>query len=317
MDKKITVALDNTGDFNTIKAAYDSIKENEKATIFVKNGAYFEKLIFEKPNITLKGEDREKTIIRYNDCALRRNENYEQLNTFLTATLKISSTAENFKMENITVENCAGYGKIVGQAVALFVDVDKAIIENCKIIGYQDTLLNAPYFLDLENNHNIVKRQYFKNCYIEGDVDFIFGGAVVIFDKCEIYSKKRPEGYNGFITAACTDKEREFGYVFMNCELTGAAKENTVYLGRPWRHYANVAFLNCKMGKHINQQHYCLWREDDPDNRRETCRNAEYNNYGENYSCDKAAPWVKVLTDKEAEKYNIKNIFDGWVPEGE
>lgn len=317
MDRLITIALDGTGDFNTIKAGYDSIGENERATIFVKNGMYFEKLVFEKPNITLRGEDREKTIIRYNDCAFRRNENYEFINTFLTATVKISKTAENFKMENLTVENCAGYGKIVGQAVALFADTDKITVRNCNIIGFQDTLLNAPYFLDEAYKSDTVYRQYFKNCYIKGDVDFIFGGAVAVFDKCEIYSSKRPEGYKGFVTAACTDKSREFGFVFLNCEFTGDATENTVYLGRPWRHYANVAFIGCKIGRHINQQHFCLWREDDPDNRRDTCRNIEYNNYGENYSCEKAASWVRHLTDKEAEKYNIENIFCGWLPEEE
>lgn len=317
LERIITVAADNSGDFNTIKEAYDSISNNEKTVIYIKNGAYFEKLIFSKPNITLRGEDKEKTIIRYNDCALRRGEDYKPIETFKTATLQITPECENFVMEDITVENCAGYGKIVGQAVALYLDTDKSIIRNCILKAHQDTLLNAPYYLEVDNDPYIKKRQYFYNCYIEGDVDFIFGGAIAIFDNCEIYSKQRPKGYNGYITASCASSERKFGYVFTNCKFTGNADNGTVFFGRPWRPYANVAVLNCEIGPHLNPKHFSPWNPKIDDGKTKTCKNLEYNNFGENYSTEETAPWVKHLSREEAEKYTVENIFEGWVPKKE
>ena len=206
VSRTLIVSQDNTGEYSSVREAYDSIKYGEEATIFVKKGAYFEKLVFEKPNITLKGEGRDNTVIRYNDCAKRAGSDPAIESTFSTATLHITPEGENFCMEDICIENCAGYGKIVGQAVALYLDADKSIVKNCSLKGFQDTLFNGPCPFDDGEVHNVVRRQYFKACYIEGDVDFIFGGGVVVFSGCEIFSKQRPDGYNGYVTAACTEE---------------------------------------------------------------------------------------------------------------
>jgi pectinesterase len=88
--------------------------------------------------------------------------------------------------------------------------------------------------------------QYYDSCYIEGTTDFIFGAATAVFACCTVHSKT-----NSYITAASTPEGKPFGFVFLNCKLTADSGINKVYLGRPWRDYAKVAFLNCGMGGHI------------------------------------------------------------------
>lgn len=313
MYREITVSQDGNEQYDTIASAIRSVRSGDSAKIYIKKGIYKEKLIIDKPKITLIGESAENVIITYDDAANKPDNSGQPMGTFKTATVHVTREGEGFWAKGITIENSAGIGSEVGQAVALYLDCDKAIIRECRLLGNQDTLLAAPMHEDIEKEPEILNRQYFVDCYIEGDVDFIFGGAVALFQNCEIYSKKRELGYSGYVTAACTSKELEFGYVFENCKLTGNAEEGSVYLGRPWREYANTVFINCEMGKHINSEGFCKWNDT---NKHQTCYYAQYGNCGDKYIEENAVEWSHILNEIEVKRYTMDNIFNDWIPKG-
>lgn len=312
MENRLVVDKNGTGDFFTIKDALNNALPG--TCLFIKNGTYKEKLIIDKPNISFVGEDALNTKITYDDGAFQIDETGSQIGTFKTASVHILKEAEGFSAKNITFENSAGRGDIVGQAVAVYADCDKAVFLDCRFLGRQDTLLTAPMHEDITREPDILNRQYFENCYIEGDVDFIFGGATAIFNKCEIYSLNRDMEINGYITAACTSKNLNYGYVFIDCKLVGDAGKDSVYLGRPWREYAKTVFINCFMDKHIKKQGFSVWNDTD---RHKTCYYAQYNSNGEGYKKNDIAEWTHILDSEEASMYTIENIFNGWNPQKE
>lgn len=315
----IIVAQDDSGHFNNIQAAVDSIPDNNtnEVEILIKRGTYREKLSICKPFITFIGEDKDHTTITYDDYARKLFPNGEPYRTFNSFTIFIGSN--NFTAKNITFENSAGVGEVVGQAIAAYVEGDKVKFINCRFLGNQDTLFTGPlppkpiegnnFGGPMDGKPRITGRQYYESCYIEGDIDFIFGSATAVFNKCEIFSKDRGKKINGYITAASTIKGREFGYVFFNCKLTSNAKPNTFYLGRPWRDYAKTAFINCYMGNHIIKEGWDNWNK--PIAEKEATY-VEYNNYGPGASNYTRVLWSHILSDKESEKYNISNIFGDW-----
>ena len=243
---KIIVAKDGSGNFKSVQAALNSIKGNSKKpiTIFIKNGIYKEKLQLDpsKKFVTIIGEDKFNTILTYDDHTGKVYPKGDTINTRTSWSFLIK--ADNFTANNITFQNDAGF--IAGQAVAVESDGDKAVFDNCRFIGFQDVLfINNP-----------LSRQYFKNCYIEGTTDFIFGSSTAWFEQCHIHSKK-----NSHVTAASTPKENAVGYVFYDCVLTGDTSLHGVSLGRPWRPYASVTYLHCCIGSQspkIFFMVYCL-----------------------------------------------------------
>jgi len=299
MDKEIkydiVVAQDGSGRFTTISEALDSVNvfNQKRVYIFVKKGVYKEKPVVKsyQTNVALIGEDRDSTIITYDIGAGTLRPDGKKTGTFGTPTFTV--LADDFRAENITFENSTGRGN--GQAVALDVAGDRAVFVNCRMLGWQDTLLAGK------------GRQYYKNCYIDGHVDYIFGGATAVFDECTIVNKDR-----GYITAASTPKDQKYGYVFLNCDIKGETDDDSVYLGRPWRHYAHTAFINCKLGAHIKAEGWHNWKDE---SREATSRYAEYNSTGPGAAPDKRVGWSKQLTDEEAAEYTVENIFDGWIPE--
>ncbi len=196
--------------------------------------------------------------------------------------------ANDFRLENITVENTAGS---VGQAVALHVEGDRCVFFNCRILGNQDTVYTAGRF----------SRQYFKNCYVEGTTDFIFGEATTVFESCTIHCKS-----DSYIAAASTPEGKSFGFVFLNCKITAAPGVSKVYLGRPWRIYARTAFLNCEMGAFICAEGWHNWSK--PESERKVVY-AEYNNTGEGALNFHRVLWSVQLSKKEASFYTRENIF--------
>jgi pectinesterase len=144
-------------------------------------------------------------------------------------------------------------------------------------------------------------RQYFKDCYIEGTTDFIFGSATAFFENCKIHSKK-----NSYVTAASTPEGTEFGYVFKNCKLTAEDDVTEVYLGRPWRIYAKTVFINCEMGKHILPEGWHNWSKPEAE---KTCFYAEFQNIGEGFQPQKRASWSRQLSTDEAKNYTLKRIL--------
>jgi len=291
-DKKktnyITVAQDGSGDFTKIQEAVYAAPAfpYEKVTIFIKNGTYIEKVQIPEWNtqLALVGESREKTIISFDD-------NFSKINlgrnsTFYTAT--VLAEGDDFSASNLTIKNTSGEH---GQAIALSVTGNRVKILNCILLGNQDTL----YLSGKES------KQYFKDCYIEGTTDFIFGRATALFEDCEIHSIK-----SSYITAASTPQGNTFGFVFKNCKLTANPEAKAVYLGRPWRIYAKTVFINCEMGKQIKPEGWENWSKPEAE---KNAFYAEYNNTGEGFQPAKRVSWSHQLTKSESEKYTIENIL--------
>lgn len=301
------VAANGTGDFKTIQEAINSIpKDNDKeAVIEIKSGVYKEKLIINKPFVTLKGEGKDSTVLTYDDYARKIKPDGTECGTTGSTSVLVDFEAHDFKAYDITFENSADNGNGVGQAVAIKINADRCAFYNCGFTAYQDTLYAGPA-PQKEGEPDITARQYYENCYISGDVDFIFGSATAIFYKCVIEAR----GKSGYLTAASTHKNMKFGYVFMDCDLISNLPENSVYLGRPWRQYASTVFINCRMGAHIRKVGWNDWKKDV-----QTVYYAEYGCTGDGADTSQRADWSKQLTDEEVKNFTFENIFDGWSPQ--
>ena len=289
----IVVSRDGTGNFRTLQEAIESARAfmDYTVTIYVKNGVYKEKVIVPSwvENIDIIGEDRDKTIITYDDHA-----NINKMGTFRTYTVKVEGSDITFK--NLTIENNAAQ---LGQAVALHTEGDRLKFINCRILGNQDTIYTGAKFT----------RLYFKDCYIDGTTDFIFGPSTALFEDCIIHSKR-----NSYVTAASTPKEAKYGCVFKHCKLTAEPGVDKVYLGRPWRPYAYTLFIECELGKHIVLAGWHNWGKQSNE---ETARYMEYKNTGEGANASERVAWSKQLTKREAEAVTVDAIFrtqSNWNP---
>lgn len=300
----IIVARDGSGDFKTVQGAIDSVPKDkgQRVVIFIKKGIYKEKIQISKNLISLIGEDRDQTILTYNDFAKKIGPYGYQMGTSATPTLSINGN--DAVVENITIENSSGTGLIYGQAVAVSANGDRLVFRNCALLAYQDTLFTGG-----------IGRQYYENCFIKGDVDFIFGSATAVFNKCRIYSINRGEDPNGYLTAASTSPIQQYGYVFINCKLeTGAAAPQSVFLGRPWEGFSAVAYINCWMGPHIKAEGWDNWNKPKYET---TARYSEYGSSGPGGSMEKRVKWAKQLTVEEVKEYTVEKILageDGWNP---
>ena len=283
-----------------------------RKVIYIKKGTYKEKLIVPQwlQNIELCGEDRDQTVITYDDHAnlaisswplaispigqqQTANSKKPIIGTFRTYTVRIDANAITFK--NITIENNAAK---LGQAVALHTQGDRLVFLNCRFLGNQDTV-----YTGMPNT-----RLYFKDCYIEGTTDFIFGPSTAWFEQCAIHCKA-----NSYITAASTPQEVAYGYVFNQCTITCAADVNKVYLGRPWRDYGYTLFMNCNLPSQIRPEGWHQWRPEAV----KTARYMEYNNQGEGATTSQRVPWSRQLTKKEASKITPEAVFtihNEWTP---
>ena len=298
----LIVARDGSGAFRTISEAVEVCRAfmEYKKVIYVKNGIYKEKLIIPSwlTNIEIIGQDRDKTIITYDDHA---NITYpptgKPMGTFRTYTLKIEGC--NITLRNLTIENNAPR---LGQAVALHTEGTRLAFVNCRFLGCQDTVYTGMPSTLL----------YFLNCYIEGTTDFIFGPSTAWFENCEIYSK-----INSYVTAASTPKDCKYGYIFNNSTLTAADSVTNVKLGRPWRAYAYTLFMNCELGKHIAPAGWKNWVDYHDPAKEGTVRYMEYNNHGAGADTKERVKWSRQLTKAEASKITLKEVFNGdvsWIP---
>lgn len=289
------VSKSGDGDFSTVQDAIDAVPHLRKnrTTIYIKNGTYKEKLILPstKVKVSFIGESLEGCIITNDDYASKPNKFGENMGTSGSSGFYIFGN--DFTAENITFENSAGE---VGQAVAVRVDGDKVTFKNCRFLGNQDTLYP----------HGRNSRQYYKDCYIEGTVDFIFGWSTAVFENCHIHGKR-----GGYLTAASTEEQSKHGFVFLNCKVTGDAPEGSIYLGRPWRPYAQTVFINCSMDKSISPKGWHNWNKKEAE---KTTFYAEYNSTGEGGKSANRVAWSHQLTKEEADLYTIDNIFGDWDP---
>jgi len=295
--KTITVAKDGTGDYATVQQAFDAISSgnSKPVTVFVKKGIYKERITLDtrKDFVTLIGEDKSNTILTYDNHTGVVLPNGDTINTWTSASFFIY--ANDFKARNITFENNAGF--TAGQAVAVFANGDRLSFFNCRFIGFQDVLFCS----------GASSRQYYKDCYIEGTTDFIFGPATAVFQNCHVHSKK-----NSHVTAASTPREMKYGFVFFDCKLTADPEFKKVSLGRPWTPYASVMYIRCEMGDHIIPEGWNNWRN--PANEA-TARYSEYKSYGPGGKAEGRANWITQLSDADVNGYTIKNILRDWNPE--
>ena len=302
----IVVAKDGSGDYKRLQDAINAVPNFKKSRtlIYVKAGVYKEKVMIpaSKELLSIIGENPLNTIVTYDDYAGKDNGFGQPLGTSGSATLY--AMADDLYVEKLTIANTAGSLKpMVGngtQAVAIQVSADRAAFVNCRFLGNQDTMYN----------YGMGVRQYFKNCYIEGTTDFIFGWSTVVFDNCEIHSKK-----NSYITAAYTLEGEAHGFLFYQCRLTADTGVDAVYLGRPWRPYAQTVFVECELGKHILPEGWHNWNKPHAEH---TTYYGEYNNRGAGANTSQRVTWSRQLTEEEANAYTIEKVLsgkDGWAPQ--
>jgi pectin methylesterase-like acyl-CoA thioesterase len=296
---KYIVAKDGSGNYITIQAAINAIPNNSTTSqvIFIKKGTYTEKVEIPstKTHLVLIGEDVNTTIIVYGDYS-GSGKIYNGIITSANGTVIGTSTshtlyaaANDFAMMNITVANNAGD---IGQAVALNSNADRQFYYHCKMTGHQDTYLTWAS-----------TRYYLKDCYIEGAVDFIFGAGIALFDSCQLNAIRNGISY----TAASTNQNFKFGYVFNNCKLTANSGVTGIYLGRPWKAYCQVVFMNSEEPSALDPAGWSKWSGNTND---QTCYYAEYKNCGSGSSISNRAAWTNQLTASQAATYTRTNIFD-------
>ncbi|MCA0756697.1 pectate lyase [Paenibacillus sp. N4] len=310
LPSQLTVAQDGTGDYSDIQAAVDAVQPNntERVNILVKKGIYKQVVTVpaNKPFISMIGESSEDTVITYDNYSGRERPAGGTYGTSGSASMFVNGN--DFIAKNMTIENSFDEASVNAgnkQAVALNVRGERQRFENVRFIGNQDTLLTNG------------GTQYFYQCYIEGDVDFIFGGSRAVFEECTIHSLDRGSSTNnGYITAASTMITEPYGYLFLNSKLTSNAAAGTVWLGRPWHPggnpdaIASVVYMNCEMGAHINP----IGWTDMSGFSAADARFYEYNSSGPGAA---AADTRRQLTDEQAESWTVSNVLKGWNPNQE
>jgi pectin methylesterase-like acyl-CoA thioesterase len=288
-----TVAADGSANFKTVQAAVDAAPPTG-AVIQIRPGTYREKLTIAKPHIQLRGtgSDASQVVLSYDDSAGTAGGT--------TKSASITVSGDDFYAVNLTMENTFSCTRALtqegSQAVALKITGDRGVLRNVRFLGFQDTLYAA----------GKPARQYFVDCYIEGNVDFIFGDARAYFEDCEIHSKAHAVV---FITAQSKlhDDEKS-GYVFDHCRLTSDPDAKTVFLGRPWRAYASVVFLFTEMDARIAPEGWHEWEHDGKASL-PTVFYAEYKSSGPGANSAR-----KQLSDAEVKQFALTTFFEGWNP---
>lgn len=295
--------------------------------VHIAEGVYREKLVLSRPNVTFLGEGQGRPVIVFGHGANEIEEDGEKRGTFRTAAVRID--APDFTAKHLTFQNDAGFGHTVGQAIALYVDGDRCYFEDCAMLASQDTLFDAPLPLDPvkpngkgpgEHKPRIRGRHLFRKCFLQGDVDFIFGSGTAYFEECTIFSKKPgdrvpPESGGeviyGYVTAASTHPGFPYGYVFHKCRLESDCPKGSIYLGRPWKEWAKTVFIECELGEHIHPLGWQDWGK--PHGH---FYYAEYRSYGPGANPGLRADFSRQLTEEEAQEYTMEKVLEGWMPDG-
>ena len=302
----------------------------QAVTIHIDPGEYRERVEIHRPHVTLAGETADSVRIVGSLGAKMPSEDGSgvdgTLGTFRTYTVLVD--ADDVRLENLTIVNDAGDGREVGQAIALYADGDRLVVDACCITGRQDTLFLGPlpprevkpggFMGPKQFAPRRVGRHYFRRCRIEGDVDFIFGGARAYFEGCEIRSLNRDMDVNGYVTAASTPEGEPYGFVFHGCSFTALddVAPDSVYLGRPWREWAQTVLIDCWLGQHIKREGWWDWNKPAA---HERARYVGASLHGPAGDAAGWAPWARELDATAAARYAREQVLagaDGWDPEG-
>lgn len=238
--------------------------------IHLSAGVYRQKTIITTPNLTLIGEGKNDTVLVYDDYANKLDENGVEYNTFRTWTLAVC--ADHITMQHLSVVNDALSPETKGQEVALSVLGDDFRMEDCRLSSTQDTLFAGPLPPDLIERYQgfhrkellspTPSRQHYKNCLIEGSVDFIFGCGEAVFEDCEIRNVHDVRQV-GYCAAPAHPLTQEKGYDFLRCRFTCEedVRPASIYLARPWRDYGLCRFIQCTYGPHIHPLGFDKWND--------------------------------------------------------
>ncbi|MFG2961341.1 pectinesterase family protein [Streptomyces sp. NPDC048291] len=297
--KTITVAADGSGDVKTVQAAVDKVPANntKPVTIAVKKGTY--RGVFsipaDKPYVTLKGlgaTSSDVVLVQRHGAGTKKPDG-TTYGTFGSATAFVDG--HDFSASNLTISNDYDFAANPGQAVALSLSADRAVLTNVRILGHQDTLLV-----------NDSARAYFRKSYVQGTVDFVFGGGIGVFDRSEIHQLG-----GGVITAASTPATRPYGFLFYKSKITGSGPVGAASLGRPWRQNAQVLYRESVIGSFVNASQ--PWT-DMSDATWKGARFTEYRNTGAGATVNSDRP---QLSASQAANYTpVKYLAgkDGWNP---
>jgi pectinesterase len=306
----LVVAQDGSGNYSTVQAAVNAapVGRTTPYVIYIKSGTYNEKINIpsNKPFIKLVGENVAHVVLTYNDYAAKLTSCTNTVGTQNSASFTVN--ASDFSAVNITFVNSYGDGS---QAVAVLTTADRSIFLNCRFLANQDTLYlkgsGAP-------------RAYFKNCYIDGNVDFIFGSAIALFDSCVIYAKSRTTAGTSYITAPNTPNGQAYGFVFKNARLPKNTGSTLYYLSRPWPSpdeastRQKTVFLSSRMSTHIRPEGWSIW------NANTITANLYYGEYnsrhfnGANLDVSQRPTWSYQLNAADSSTYTFSNIFGTWNP---
>ena len=259
---------------DSINRALAALPETGDVQILLAAGVYREKVELLRDNVELCGAGRDKTRIVFGDGAKEILPDGFKRGTFRTATLRTDGA--HIRLRNLTIENDAAPREAVGQAIALYADGEDLLVEDCALLGRQDTLFTAPLpekeieprgiVGPKESAPRVPQRHIYRRGVIRGDIDFIFGGADARFEDCDIVSidgrAKRDEPYVGYVCAPSTPKGQKNGYVFARCRFIGdGVPAHSVYLARPWRDYAKARFVGCEIGGHVAPERFDDWNK--------------------------------------------------------
>ncbi len=292
------VAQDGSTPFASVQQAVDALPISG-GDIAVKPGTYREVVSIRKPHVHLHGVDPDpaKTTIVYNHGP-------SYAGTFASAAVFVE--ADDVTVDHMTISNDLGSGH--GQGVALAVTADRAIFRNLRLLGAQDTLFAASRYCYGDYGPCVAARQYFEDCYIEGNTDFIFGDSLAVFERCDLHGVATG---SVMYTAQSrhTAKQRDSAYVFDHCRLTGVGRELPISLGRPWRPYATVIFLHTMIDAPVIPAGWTEWARFGVPSL-PTVTYAEFDSTGPG-----ANPSARrQLTASEAEEWSPKRVLGNWKP---
>lgn len=299
----IYVAQDGSADYRTVQEAVDAVMQHNdrEVIIHIAPGVYKEKIEIsgDKPHITLVGSKAEETILTYDDFGGKVMENGDIYSTFRSGSVNIY--ANYFKAQNITFENTSD-SPVGHQALAVYVSGEHISFEKCRFLGAQDTV----YAKD--------GTQLYSDCYIEGDIDFIFGGARAVFENCHIFAKNHrgqeaiEKGKGGYYTAPSTPISQKFGFLFTGCKFDSDYPEDRIFLGRPWHCGADpyavgaCVIRECELSKEVK---VAGW-SDMGGYLAKNARLYEYKNFGPGAVVNETRP---QLTDEEAKEYTKERVL--------